>query len=349
MIIDLHTHVVPDVFPDGSGRESAGRWPSMDRFEPDRARVMIAGKSFRTVTNQCWSVERRLGDIVQEGVDRQVISPMPELFAYWFSPADGLDMCRYVNDFIVKLVAAAPDRFYGLGQVPLQDPDLAAKELSRVKKAGLHGIEIGSNILGASLGEPRFLPFFQEVERLDLPVFVHALHPTMRDRIVGPAQLENHVGFPTDTGLTVASLITGQVIERCPELRLAFSHGGGTFPFFLPRLENGWSGRWNGEPRSESFDRAPATLPSDFMPQSPTTYARKLYYDTLLFDRRAIRYLLDMVGASQLVVGTDYPFVPREQPVGRSLLSLDLDEADVQRITWGNCLRFLGVEEQAPG
>jgi aminocarboxymuconate-semialdehyde decarboxylase len=344
MIIDLHTHIVPEHFPPAGSRASAGRWPFMDHFETGRAKTMIAGENFRTVTEQCWSPARRVRDIAAEGVDAQVISPMPELLAYWFTPEDGLEMSRYVNEDIARLVQAAPSQLYGLGMVPLQDPDLAAKELAEIKRMGLLGVELGSNILGKSLGEPRFLPFFQEVERQGLAVFVHALHPTFTDRYVGP-DVDNPVGFPTDTGLTIASVISGLVLERCPGLRLAFSHGGGTFPYFLPRLDHAWSGQWNLEPPGPAGPRANPLR--DQLPKSPATYARMLYYDTLLFDGRAIRYLRDLMGASQLVVGTDYPFVPREQPVGKTLRTLGFSDEEMEDITWRNCLRFLGVEATA--
>lgn len=345
MIIDVHTHVVPEHFPPGAGRASAQRWPLMDHFQPGRARVMIGGKNFRTVTHQCWSHTQRVSDIAREGGDVQVLSPMPELLSYWFTPQDALDFGRYVNEYIAGMVHAAPDHFYGLGMVPLQDPDLAAKELATIKGMGLAGVEIGSNVLGKSLGSAEFLPFFQEVERQDLAVFVHALHPTMTDRILPPTeQLVNAVGFPTDTGLTIASLITGKVLEACPKLRLAFSHGGGTFPFFLPRLQHAWSGRWNDE---APLDQDPPRPLRELLPRSPAEYARRLYYDTLLFDRRAVRYLVEMMGSTQVVVGTDYPFVPREQPISRTLLSMGLDEEQVEDITWRNCLRFLGVKAPA--
>lgn len=189
MIIDLHVHVVPESFPPAGSRASAARWPRLDHVEPGRAQVMIAGQNFRTITDQCWSHPRRVRDMEREGVDVQVISPMPELLSYWFTLEDGLDICRYVNEFIAGLARSAPQRYDGLGIVPLQDPDVAARELSEVKKLGLLGIEVGSNVNGLALGEPRFFPFFQEVERQGLAVFVHALHPIPRGAGAGPSGL----------------------------------------------------------------------------------------------------------------------------------------------------------------
>ncbi|HEX6512033.1 MAG TPA: amidohydrolase family protein, partial [Chloroflexota bacterium] len=178
MILDLHTHIVPERFPPSS----VDRWPSMDHAEPGRANVMISGKNFRTVRDVCWHPAKRAEEIVHEGADAQAISPMPELLAYWFKPQDGLDMSRYVNEQIAEMCRAEPTRFYGLGMVPIQHPELAAKELAPMKAAGLRGVELGSNILGKSLGEEQFLPFFQEAERQGMSVFVHALHPTFLDR-----------------------------------------------------------------------------------------------------------------------------------------------------------------------
>ncbi|HEX6511299.1 MAG TPA: amidohydrolase family protein, partial [Chloroflexota bacterium] len=151
----------------------------------------------------------------------------------------------------------------------------------------------------------------------------------------------NAIGFPTEGGLNIGSMLVSGLLDKCPTLRLAFSHGGGTFPFFLPRLENSWSGTWNGQP--PPADAAPSLL-RQMLPKSPTEYARAMYFDTLLFDRRAIRYLIDMVGVTQVTVGTDYPFFPREQPVGKTLHEVVSDDHEWELVSSKNALRFLGVE-----
>jgi aminocarboxymuconate-semialdehyde decarboxylase len=204
---------------------------------------------------------------------------------------------------------------------------------------GLSGLELGSNVNGRSLGMPEFREFFQEAERLDIAIFVHALHPTMLDRLSSASQA-NPIGFPIDTALTIASLIDGGTAEQCPGLRLAFSHGGGTFPFQLPRYHHQWSGTWN--------EGSPAESRSGSLPRSPFEYARRFYYDTLLFDRRAIRYLIDTIGHRQVMIGTDYPYMAPEVPADKSLRSLRLADADHDDITWNNAFRFLGVEAPVP-
>ncbi len=340
MLIDVHAHVVPERFPAKPAGQDA-RWPRMDHFEPGRARIMIDGQNFRTVVEGVWSAQKRLEDMARDGVDSQVISPMPELLSYWLPLDDAKAMAECVNSYIAGMVSEFPERFLGLGMAPLQDPDAACRSLEAIAPLGLAGIEVGSNILGRSLGDERFLAFWQEVDRRRMPVFVHALHPTFRDRFTGPEQVENAVGFPMDTGLTIASLITSGTLQACPHLSLAFSHGGGSFPFILPRLENAWSGAWNED--EPLLPGAPPSQLRQSLPESPASYARRLYYDTLVFDRRAIAFLAQIMGPDRLLVATDYPFFPREQPVGATLRSMGFSEADLRAIEYENCRRFLGL------
>lgn len=329
MLVDMHAHVVPEHFPAVNSRPG---WPSMDHFEPGRAKVIINGENYRTVHNGSWDSERRVADMRAMGVDAEAISPMPELLSYWYKPQDGLDMCRHLNEFIRGLVDGTPGRFYGLGAVPLQDPDLAAKELASIRAMGLHGIEIGSNVNGRSLGEPEFAEFFQEADRLGISVFVHALRPTVMDRL--PRSLANPVGFPTDTALTIGSFIGGGTAAKCATLRIAWSHGGGAFPGILPRFQHNWGGTWNEEPVADAASKG----------TSPFEYARRFYYDTLVFDRRLLRYMIDILGHTQLMPGSDYPFMQRQSPMNKTLASMGLAQEVMDDITWNNFFRFLGIE-----
>ncbi len=280
MVVDIHTHFVPEQFPPMGDRPGGDRWPQMHRVDAHTGQVMIAGRNFRTVTDECWSAEVRLAEMDAVGVSRQAVSVMPELLTYWAEPAAARDFGRLLNEGIVELMGQAPDRFSGLGMVPMQDPEMAAAELSQVKALGMVGVEIGSNVAGRSLGDPAYLPFFQEAAALGLAVFVHSFHPLGTERIVGPGGLDNYVGFPLEQAFAVASLITGGVLERCPDVRIACSHGGGGFAMVLPRLTHGW--------------RITPAL-QQALPRSPDEYARQLYYDTLVYDPRAVRYLLALV------------------------------------------------------
>jgi aminocarboxymuconate-semialdehyde decarboxylase len=308
----------------------------MEHFDPGFARVMIGGSNFRTVHSGSWDVTRRLHEMEEHGVAAQVLSPMPELLSYWFTAEDALEFSLHVNDVIAWMCDSAPGRLFGLGMVPLQDPVRAAKALAHIQALGLRGVELGSNVNGRYLGAPEFLPFFQEVERLGLSVFVHALHPTVKEHLPN-ASLLNPIGFPIDTCLSIVSLMAGGTAGKCPALRVAFSHGGGVFPFLLPRYHNQWSGTWNEEPQTEEC----RAVSGGQLP--PFDLARRFYYDTLLFDRRAIRYLIDAMGHRQLLVGTDYPFLSVEKPADRTIRSLCLPQDTSEDITWNNCHRFLGI------
>jgi aminocarboxymuconate-semialdehyde decarboxylase len=340
MLIDMHAHVIPDGFPGVNGRASGDRWPRIE--DADGVRVLVSGQMRLTAQDAYFDAERRLAAMDANGVDAEVVSPLPPLLNYRVPPVDGRDLCRVVNEFIVRLCEVAPSRFYGLGTVPMQDPDLAAAELANVRALGLHGVEIGSNVCGASLGEDRFLGFFQEAERLGVPVFVHALDVTFGDRL--PRAAMAGFGFAAEIALAAASLVSSGTAERCPDLRLAFSHGAGGFPLMLTRAQWFYAGTWNEAPAAPGSPAPPSMPGMTRLPRSPSEYARRFYYDTLVFDRRALRYLVDMLGHRQLLIGTDFPAMPREQPAGHTLRSLDLPASVVDDVTWHNCFRFLGVE-----
>ena len=243
VIIDVHTHFVPEHFPSMADRVGGDQWPVTQCVcgKADHKHVMISGKNFRTITDQCWSPKRRMNDMEQEGVDVQVLSPMPELLSYWFEAKDALDFSRYINFQLSEFIAANPGRFIGLGMLPLQDPEMAAKEVKHLKRDyGLSGVEVGSNINGRSIGDPFFTPFFAEAEAEQMAIFIHALHPFGNERNVGHSSLSNFIGFPTENAIAIASLITGGILEKFPNLKVYASHGGGSFSTVLPRLNQGW-------------------------------------------------------------------------------------------------------------
>lgn len=310
------------------GRTGGMRWPYMDHVKPGQANVIISGKIFRTVTDQCWNPLRRMEDMEREGVEQQVLSIMPELFNYWAHPEDALLFCRSMNETIARMVRDYPDKFIGLGSVPLQDPELAARELEWVRKVfGLAGVQIGTNVEGIPIGDPRFLPFFAMAEKLNIAVFVHPINPPAQERIVGPKVLNNFIGFPTEIAYAAASIITGLVLEKFPKLKICFSHGGGSFSTLLPRLTYGWE-----------------TMPEfqEALPKSPMEYAKKLYFDTLVYHSKQFTYLSNIFSVNQLIVGSDYPFVIRETPPGKVLNGqAHLTDQDLKKMRGENAVRFL--------
>ncbi|GAB3482616.1 amidohydrolase family protein [Polaromonas eurypsychrophila] len=336
--IDVHAHVVPENFPAYLGSAQPALWPSAaDAPEAGglcHRHIMIAGKNYRTVSEKCWSPSRRLADLPAMGLAHQVISPMPELLSYWLAAADAQQLLRYLNEQIAAMVAESDGALIGLGAVPLQDMDMAIAELRYVVETlGFAGIEIGSNINGVAIGDARFDPFFAACEALGAAVFVHALKPTGMDRLVGPPPLQQVLAYPTDVGLAAASVITGNLMLRHPQLRIAFSHGGGTLASLLPRLQQGWS----------VFPALKEQVQS-----SPTAQARKLYFDTLVFDTPTLQHLTAMFGDTQLMLGTDYPFNFHDRtPVAR-VEAAGFDSASAERLIYRNAEVFLGRPTRTP-
>jgi aminocarboxymuconate-semialdehyde decarboxylase len=327
--IDVHTHIVPERFPAYAGRGRDVPWPSMAEAHACHKHVMISGKVYRTVSEGCWNVPRRIEDMNAMRVARQALSPMPELLSYWLPIDDARVLIRYLNDEIAAMVARAPTRFLGLGAVPLQDLESALRELEYVVKTlKLSGVEIASHVNGTSIGDERFEPFFAAAEELGAAIFVHALRPAGQERIVGPFS-EQAVCFPGDIALACASMITGGVATRHPRLRIAFSHGGGGMALLLPRLVHAW----------QVLPKAKETLK-----ESPAAAAKRFYYDHLVFDPASIRLLVERFGASQILVGSDYPFnMGDPDPVG-SLERARLDNATHFAISAENARRFLGLK-----
>jgi aminocarboxymuconate-semialdehyde decarboxylase len=253
---------------------------------------------------------------------------MPELLSYWLPLDDAKVMIRYLNDEIARMIAAAPERFIGLGCVPMQDITAAVRELEHVmQKLKFSGVEIASHVNGVSIGDARFEPFFAEAERLGAAIFVHALRPAGQDRIVG-AFAEQAVCFPGDVALACASMITGGIASQHPKLRIAFSHGGGTMAILMPRLVHAWN----------VFPKAKESLA-----ESPATIAKRFFYDELVFDPKAVRFLVESFGQTQIVVGTDYPFALGDFHPTKTLENANLDAATLTAITSSNARRFLGL------
>jgi aminocarboxymuconate-semialdehyde decarboxylase len=331
VLVDAHAHLLPRDYPAGAPE----CFPRMEIIDGSTDRMLVFGPTRFRAKEVFFEAERRLEAQDASGVDAEILTPMPPLLRYDLPVADGISLARHVNDFTAELCSVDPTRLVGLGMVPMQDPDAAAAELADVGEAGLAGVEIASNVLGASIGDERFLPFFAEASRLGLAIFVHAM-PAATDRLPRAAMGTYVVGL--EGAMAAASLITGGIAAKCPELRIAFSHAAGGFPLMLPRAQYFWSGSWNEEPKVP--ERA---IMTDDGP-SPIEYARRFYYDSLVFDRRALRFLVDFLGADRLLVGSDFPAMPREQPAGRTLRSIDLPAAALDDITWNNAFRWLGIK-----
>lgn len=332
MIIDAHAHFIPGHYPEGAPE----CFPTMSPVQGSTDRLLEFGPMRFQAREVFFDAERRIEEMDASGVDAEVVSPMPPLLKYTLPPADGLSLARHINDYAAGLADHSSGRIHALGMVPMQDPDASTAELAAIKAAGLSGVEIASNIGGHSIGDERFLAFFQEAERLDLPVFVHAM-PAPIDRL--PASGTGTFVVGIEGTYSAASMILGGTAEKCPNLRINFSHAAGGLAMTLPRAAYFWGGSWNEEPRN--LDRA--VIPDDG--PSPLEYARRFYYDSMVFDRRTIRYLIDLLGADRLLVGSDFPAMLREDPIAKTLTSMDLPAEDWALISHRNAQRWLGIEE----
>jgi aminocarboxymuconate-semialdehyde decarboxylase len=334
MKIDLHTHILPRDWPDLRERYGCGGFARMDHHAPGCARMTIDGKLFREVRDTCWDPKRRLEECDRAGVDVQVLSTVPVMFCYWAKPDHGYDLARLLNDHIAEVVRRYPRRFAGLGTLPMQAPDLAVRELERcVHELGLRGAEIGTHANGHNLDDAALYTVFEAAERLGAAVFVHPWDMMAQDRMC-KYWLGWLVGMPAETCLAICSVLFSGLLDRLPRLRLAFAHGGGSFPGTVGRIEHGFRVR-------------PDLCAAD-NPNNPRSYLGKFYLDSLVHDADALRTLIRLVGAERVALGSDYPFPLGEDEPGKLITSLtDLPPAARERLLSGTALEFLGLDRAA--
>lgn len=326
-MIDIHSHVVPLELPFGAKGDH--QWPTVT-LEKDRGSVEISGKVFRTVRSVSWDMSARIDEMGAVGITTQAISPMPELFSYWSPVNKALDYCAGMNDWIATKVQEHSESLVGLGIVPLQDVESACQLLQSVKAAGLAGVEIGSNVQGLSAGHARFLPFYEEADRLDLCVFVHSFHSRYEDQL--PEWAVNGVTFPLESGFATEALIVNGILDAVPDGRIAVSHGGGSAAFIISRLHHLWLA-------DEAMQER--------LPRSPMQYLRQLYYDSLIFSEAALLYLMQIVGWEHVCVGTDHPFFPLEAGID-PVLGIEVAEDIREALLEGNARRYLKLAGASP-
>lgn len=333
LVIDIHTHILPENIPQWKNRFGYGGFISLDHHRPCCARMIRDdGKFFREIQDNCWSAERRLEECDHNHVHVQVLSTVPVMFSYWAErPEHTLEIARFLNDHIAEIVTRYPKRFVGLGTVPMQYPEFAIKELERCKAIGLAGVQIGSNVNQQNLGEDRFFSFFKACEDLSMAVFIHPWE-MMGEKDMQKYWLPWLVGMPAETSRAISSLIFSGVLEKLPGLRIALAHGGGSFPFTIGRLEHGF----NCRPDLVAVD-------NDI---NPRKYLGKIWFDSLVHDPDALRYLMNVAGENMVAMGSDYPFPLGEQHPGSLIKSMELQKETEHSLLHGAALRWLDLKKE---
>ena len=296
-----------------------------------------ANPSFRPDLSMMATVEQRLAAMDAQGIDMQALSINP------FRMKADRDLAAKVvqlqNEKLAEAVAAHPTRFVAFATVALQYPDLAAQQLEEgVKKYGLRGASIGASVNGDELSDPKFHPFWAKVEELGVLVFIHpqadGATAQLASRLKGNGYMPNIVGFPLETTIALSHLIFEGTLDKFPKLKICSAHSGGFLPSYMGRSDMGCL----------TLPSACPGGPHGPIKKKPTEYLKQMYYDTMVFSPEGIRHLAAEVGASQLVVGTDYPFPWTKTAVDEVLAVPGFSDADKVAVLGGTAARLLGIK-----
>lgn len=327
-VIDIHCHVrTPECEPLVKDLYRSELEP-FDHF--GGASTEYNRTHFADIAPKLTNAEERLADMERMGVDVQALSVAPPQYYYWTEPDLGARLSRMENERLAELCRAHPDRFVGLGTVPLQDTATALKELDHLSgELGFTGIEISTNVAGTDLDHARLAPFWEGVADLDLLVVLHP-HGFTQGQRLGDYYLANVIGNPLDSTVALSRLIYAGVLERHQDLKLCVVHGGGYLPFYSARMDHAW------QVRPEAREH---------IPNPPTTYLERVHFDTVLFDPDDVARLVTRYGADHVLLGTDYPYDMGEtDPVGLVHRAPELTAAERGLVLGGNAARLLQLD-----
>ncbi len=331
MVIDLHCHYLTPVVNAKTAHLNAAQHDPTVIFADELTRETNV-KQMKTRAPKLTGVAERLVDMDRMGIDIQAVCPAPYHFFYFTEPDEGAQLARAVNEGIAQLVVDNPDRFVGLGSVPLQDADLAVRELDHaVKVLGLRGVEICTNVNGKNLTDPslKLEKFFARCQELGVLIFMHPLGYTQADRLTHH-YFNNVIGNPLESTVAVSHLIFDGVMARHPRLKVLVAHGGGFIAHYWARMDHAWKAR----PDCRTVIK-----------RKPSSYLEKFYFDSITFDPAMLKNLIDRYGADHVVLGTDYPYdMGEDDPRGLVAQVKRLSKADRELVLGGNAARLLKLK-----
>ena len=329
--IDMHSHILPKNLPDWEKKFGYGGFIKLDHHKPKMAKMMLGNKFFREINHNCWDPEVRIKEYQKFNTHVQVVSTVPVLFSYFAKPKDGLKVAEFLNNDLASIIKKYPKNYIGLGTIPMQSPELAVVELARIKKLGLKGVQIGSNINNKNLNEPEFFPIWEACQQLDLAVLVHPWN------MMGKVDMENYwlpwlVGMPAETARAICSMIFGGIFEKFPNLRVNFCHASGSFLSTLGRIEHGF----NCRPDLVAVDNS----------VNPKKYCGHYWVDSITHDSDMLNYVLKKQGSNRVTLGSDYPFPLGDLEIGSFINSMNLETSEMEDIFCNSTLQWLKLNKE---
>lgn len=329
MVIDAHAHIiVPEMTRAAAPEET---WRPQVTWVNGQQIIEFGGKSLKSAVREFVHIEAILAAQDAAGVDWVLLCPWVSLLRYDTEPQEGLRLSRIYNEALSRLAQAHPRRIGALGTVPLQDPELAARELETlIVEPGLYGIEIAARVNGLYLGDERFAPFWAAAEATGALVFIHPTTRGFDNPALNDFYLWNTVGNPLETTITAAHMIMAGVMERHPDLKVLLAHGGGTILSLRGRLRHAHS--FQPQARAQ-------------LVESPETSLRRFYFDTVTHDSALLQALINYAGANHILLGSDYPFDMGVERPAEIVLALGLSEEDEAKILGSNLINLLELTE----
>lgn len=328
--IDCHTHILPKKLPSWSDKFGYGDFIYLQHHRKGFAKMMRGNQFFREIKENAWNEALRIQEYEKYHTQVQVVCTIPVMFSYWAKPFDCLEISKFLNDHITELTIKYPHNYLGLATIPMQDTELAIQELERCKKAGLSGIQIGSNINDLNLNEERFFPIFDACEKNRMAVLIHPWN------MMGQKDMQRYwlpwlVGMPAETSRAICSMIFGGIFERLPNLRVNFAHAGGSFLPTMGRIQHG-------------FDCRPDLVAIDNN-VSPRSYLGKFWVDCITHDEMMLEYVLKLQGSKRVTLGSDYPFPLGDLEIGKFIEDMNLDESIKEDIFHESAFEWLDLNK----